>query len=42
LQRLAESREQRWFLKRLPTGIRLNVPMSDELRTNFEVIGLQD
>jgi glutamate/aspartate transport system substrate-binding protein len=46
-QRLAESRElrwiyERWFLKRLPTGIRLNVPMSDELHTNFQVIGLQD
>lgn len=46
-QRLAESRElrwiyERWFLKRLPNGLRLNVPMSDELRTNFQVIGLQD
>jgi glutamate/aspartate transport system substrate-binding protein len=46
-QRLAESRElrwiyDRWFLKRLPNGVRLNVPMSDELRTNFQVIGLQD
>jgi ABC-type amino acid transport substrate-binding protein len=46
-QRLAESRElrwiyERWFLKRLPDGVRLNVPMSDELHTNFQVIGLQD
>ncbi|NEU10933.1 amino acid ABC transporter substrate-binding protein [Methylobacterium sp. BTF04] len=46
-ERLAESRElrwiyERWFLKRLPNGERLNVPMSDELRTNFQVIGLQD
>ncbi|MCJ2082372.1 amino acid ABC transporter substrate-binding protein [Methylobacterium sp. J-090] len=45
--RLAESRElrwlyERWFLKRLPNGERLNVPMSDELHTNFQVIGLQD
>ncbi|WP_245259351.1 amino acid ABC transporter substrate-binding protein [Methylobacterium sp. 77] len=46
-ERLAEARElrwiyERWFLKRLPNGERLNVPMSDELRTNFQVIGLQD
>jgi glutamate/aspartate transport system substrate-binding protein len=45
--RIAESRElrwlyEKWFLKRLPNGERLNVPMSDELRTNFQVIGLQD
>lgn len=45
--RLAESRElrwtyEKWFLKRLPNGERLNVPMSEELRTNFQVIGLQD
>lgn len=45
--RLAESRElrwlyERWFLKRLPNGERLNVPMSDELKTNFQVIGLED
>jgi ABC-type amino acid transport substrate-binding protein len=43
--RLAESRElswiyDKWFLKRLPNGERLNVPMSDELRANFQVIGL--
>lgn len=46
-QRLAETRElrwiyERWFLKRLSNGVRLNVPMSDELHTNFQVIGLQD
>lgn len=46
-ERLAESRElrwlyERWFLKRLPNGERLNIPMSDELRTNFQVIGLQE
>ncbi|MCJ2129109.1 amino acid ABC transporter substrate-binding protein [Methylobacterium sp. E-045] len=46
-ERLAELRElrwiyERWFLKRLPNGERLNVPMSDELKTNFQVIGLQD
>lgn len=45
--RLAETRElrwlyERWFLKRLPNGERLNVPMSDELKTNFQVIGLED
>ncbi|WP_336488701.1 amino acid ABC transporter substrate-binding protein [Methylobacterium nigriterrae] len=45
--RIAESRElrwlyEKWFLKRLPNGERLNVPMSDELRTSFQVIGLQD
>jgi glutamate/aspartate transport system substrate-binding protein len=46
-QRLAESRELRWtydkwFLKRLPNGERLNIPMSDDLRTSFQVLGLQD
>ena len=46
-QRLAESRELRWtydkwFLKRLPNGERLDIPMSDELRTSFSVLGLQD
>ncbi|MGV7033109.1 amino acid ABC transporter substrate-binding protein [Methylobacterium symbioticum] len=45
--RLAESRElrwiyERWFLKRLPNGERLNVPMSSELRTSFQLIGLED
>lgn len=43
--RLAESRElrwtyERWFLKRLPNGERLDVPMSDDLRTSFQLIGL--
>ena len=46
-QRLAESRELRWtydkwFLKRLPNGERLDIPMSDDLRTSFTVMGLQD
>ncbi|MGY2051841.1 amino acid ABC transporter substrate-binding protein [Methylobacterium sp. JK268] len=45
--RLAESRElrwmyEKWFLKRLPGGARLNVPMSDELRTSFQVLGLDE
>jgi ABC-type amino acid transport substrate-binding protein len=45
--RLAETRElrwvyERWFLKRLPNGERLNVPMSSELRTSFQLIGLED
>ena len=46
-QRLAESRElrwtyEKWFLKRLPNGERLDIPMSDDLRTSFLVMGLQD
>ncbi|MFE1598945.1 amino acid ABC transporter substrate-binding protein [Methylobacterium sp. ID0610] len=45
--RLAENRElrwtyEKWFLKRLPNGTRLNVPMSDELRTSFQVLGLDE
>ena len=45
--RLAESRElrwtyERWFLKRLPNGERLNVPMSNDLHTSFQLIGLED
>ncbi|MDP4025967.1 amino acid ABC transporter substrate-binding protein [Methylobacterium sp. NEAU 140] len=45
--RLAESRElrwtyERWFLKRLPNGERLNVPMSNDLRTSFQLIGLAE
>lgn len=45
--RLAESRElrwtyERWFLKRLPNGARLNVPMSNDLKTSFQLIGLED
>lgn len=43
--RLAESRElrwtyERWFLKRLPNGERLDVPMSDDLRVSFQLLGL--
>ena len=45
--RLAETRElrwtyERWFLKRLPNGERLNVPMSNDLHTSFQLIGLED
>ncbi len=44
--RLAESRElrwtyERWFLKRLPNGERLDVPMSDDLRVSFQLLGLE-
>jgi ABC-type amino acid transport substrate-binding protein len=47
LSRLAQSRElrwiyERWFLKRLPTGERLNVPMSEELAHEFELLGLPE
>ncbi|MDP4003508.1 amino acid ABC transporter substrate-binding protein [Methylobacterium sp. NEAU K] len=43
--RLAESRAlrwtyERWFLKRLPNGERLNIPMSNDLRTSFQLMGL--
>ena len=43
--RLAESREgiwiyDRWFKRRLPTGERLDIPMSDELIHIWEVLGL--
>ena len=46
-QRLAQSRElrwiyDRWFLKRLPTGERLNIAMSEELAHEFELLGLAD
>jgi glutamate/aspartate transport system substrate-binding protein len=45
--RLAEARELRWlydkwFLKRLPTGERLNIPMSEELAHMFQVMGMSD
>jgi ABC-type amino acid transport substrate-binding protein len=45
-QRLAESREivwiyEKWFLKRLPSGVRLNLPMSPHLEENFRALGLQ-
>ena len=44
LRRLAESRELediyvRWFQARLPTGERLNIPMSAQLREIFHVLG---
>ena len=43
--RLAESREitwiyDRWFLKRLPNGERLNIPMSEELSRLWQMQGL--
>jgi glutamate/aspartate transport system substrate-binding protein len=45
--RLAEARElrwlyEKWFLKRLPTGERLNIPMSEELAHIFQVMGMSD
>ncbi|ACA19739.1 extracellular solute-binding protein family 3 [Methylobacterium sp. 4-46] len=45
--RLAGTRElrwlyERWFLKRLPNGARLNLPMSEELRTSFQLLGLEE
>jgi glutamate/aspartate transport system substrate-binding protein len=45
--RLAEARElrwlyEKWFLKRLPTGERLNIPMSEELAHMFQVMGMAD
>lgn len=44
-RRLAESRELRWiynkwFLRRLPSGIRLGLPMSAQLERSFELLGL--
>jgi len=44
-RRLAASRELRWiynkwFLRRLPSGIRLGLPMSAELQRSFELLGL--
>jgi glutamate/aspartate transport system substrate-binding protein len=44
-ERLATSREleqiyDKWFLARLPTGERLGMPMSAQLRSIFEVLGL--
>jgi glutamate/aspartate transport system substrate-binding protein len=44
-RRLAESRELRWiynkwFLRRLPSGIRLGLPMSAQLQRSFELLGL--
>ena len=44
-ERLAASREleqiyNKWFLAKLPTGERLNLPMSAQLRSIFEILGL--
>lgn len=46
-ERLARSRElrwlyEKWFLKRLPTGESLNIPMSTELASALESLGLAD
>jgi glutamate/aspartate transport system substrate-binding protein len=43
--KLAESREivhiyNKWFLKRLPSGVRLNLPMSPHLEEMFRIHGL--
>lgn len=45
LRRLATTREirwiyDRWFLRTLPTGERLALPMSPQLQRSFEVLGL--
>jgi hypothetical protein len=45
--RLAQSREirwiyEKWFLKRLPNGQRLNIPMSEQLLGLFQIMGLPD
>jgi ABC-type amino acid transport substrate-binding protein len=45
LRGLAESREiawiyERWFVRPLPSGVRLGLPMSAELRRSLELIGL--
>ena len=47
LGRLAENREivqlyNKWFLKRLPTGERLDLPMSPQLEEFFRVLGVPD
>jgi ABC-type amino acid transport substrate-binding protein len=44
-QKLAESREivwiyEKWFLRRLPSGVRLNLPMSPQLEESLRVLGL--
>jgi glutamate/aspartate transport system substrate-binding protein len=44
-RRLAASREivwiyDRWFLKRLPSGLRLGLPMSPQLEETFRILGL--
>ena len=45
--RLAESRDlvllyDKWFLQRLPTGERLDLPMSPQLAEIFRVLGVPD
>ncbi|WP_448204573.1 amino acid ABC transporter substrate-binding protein [Azospirillum sp. sgz302134] len=45
--RLAESRDileiyTRWFLRRLPSGERLDLPMSAQLEESFHLLGLPD
>jgi glutamate/aspartate transport system substrate-binding protein len=45
--KLAESRElaqlyNKWFLKRLPTGERLDIPISPQLQEFFRVLGLPE
>ena len=45
--RLARSRElveiyTRWFLRRLPSGERLGLPMSPQLEESFQVLGLPE
>ena len=44
-RRLAETREIRWiydkwFMRRLPSGVRLGVPMSVQLERSFQLLGL--
>jgi glutamate/aspartate transport system substrate-binding protein len=44
-RRLAASREivwihDKWFLKRLPSGLRLGLPMSPQLQETFRILGL--
>jgi glutamate/aspartate transport system substrate-binding protein len=44
-RRLATTREivwiyDKWFLRNLPSGIRLGLPMSLQLRRSFEILGL--
>ena len=45
--RLAESRDlvllyDKWFLRRLPTGERLDLPMSPQLAEIFRVLGVPE
>ncbi|HEY0354473.1 MAG TPA: transporter substrate-binding domain-containing protein, partial [Enterovirga sp.] len=46
-ERLATSREirwiyERWFVKRLPSGERLNIPVSEQLMGIWQMEGLPD